>query len=187
MRNIILASRSPRRRELLIQMGFNPKIEESAVDEERFSFSSPADLVTKLSKAKAEAVSKNHRDAVIIGADTVVALDSEIMGKPKSSKHAKEMLKKLSGKTHDVITGFTILDTKTKKEFTKAVKTKVKVRKLTKAEIDQYVKTGLPMDRAGAYGIQDESSIVESISGDYFNVVGLPTDDVLNALKEFKI
>lgn len=187
-KKIILASKSLRRKELLKQMGFKFKVDVSEVDERKFFHSSPVGLVKSLSKAKAEAVSKRYKNAIIISADTLVVLDKEVIGKPKSAKNAKEILRKLSGKTHTVITGFTVLDSKTKKEISKTVATKVKFKKLTEKEISDYIKTGEPMDKAGAYGIQDKAGVfVESISGDYFNIVGLPISAISSVLKDFGI
>ncbi|OGH09055.1 MAG: septum formation protein Maf [Candidatus Levybacteria bacterium RBG_16_35_6] len=188
MRKIVLASKSPRRKGLLKQMGIDFIVDVSDVDEDKFSHSSPVDLVKKISKEKARIVSKRHKDAIIISADTIVVLNGKIIGKPKDKKDAKEILMNLSGKTHIVITGFTILDTKNKKEITKTVKSKVKVKKLSRKEINNYVETGEPLDKAGAYGIQDKGGVlIESVSGDCFNVVGLPIFDLSQSLKKFGI
>jgi len=188
MKNIILASKSPRRKSLLKQIGLNFTVDVSEVDERKFSHSNPVGLAKSLSKAKAEAVFVRHKNAIIISADTLVVLNKEIIGKPKSAKDAEKILKKLSGKTHLVITGFTVLDSKTKKEITKTVKSKVKFKKLTKKEINWYVKTGEPLDKAGAYGIQDKGAIfIEEVEGDFFNVVGLPIFELSESLKKFGI
>ncbi|OGH04538.1 MAG: hypothetical protein A2W22_04705 [Candidatus Levybacteria bacterium RBG_16_35_11] len=181
-KKIVLASKSPRRKELLKQIGLNFTVDISEIDERRFSHSSPLNLVKNLAKAKARIISKKHKDAIIIAADTLVVLNKEIIGKPKSKRDAMQMLKKLNGKTHLVITGFTILDSK--KEITEIVKTKVKFKKMTKKEIDDYVKTGEPLDKAGGYGIQGKGAIfIEGIKGDFFNVVGLPIYALSKALE----
>ena len=181
-KKIDLASKSPRRKELLKQIGLNFTVDISEIDERRFSHSSPLNLVKNLAKAKARIISKKHKDAIIIAADTLVVLNKEIIGKPKSKRDAMQMLKKLNGKTHLVITGFTILDSK--KEITEIVKTKVKFKKMTKKEIDDYVKTGEPLDKAGGYGIQGKGAIfIEGIKGDFFNVVGLPIYALSKALE----
>jgi len=188
MRKIVLASKSPRRKSLLKQIGINFAVDVSEVDEKKFSHSNPVNLAKALSFAKAKIISKKHKNALIIGADTVVVLNREIIGKPKSLKDAREILEKLSRKTHVVITGLTVLDTKTKKHITSAVKTKVKFKNLTKEEVNWYVKTGEPMDKAGGYGIQDKGAVlVESVSGDYSNIVGLPIHKLLENLKKFEV
>ncbi len=148
----------------------------------------PHEMVRKLSREKAEAVVQKHRSGVIIAADTIVLIDGKILGKPKSPAEAKKMLRALSGKSHAVITGYTIIDTAERRMLSKAVETKVYIRKLNTAEIDAYVKSGEPLDKAGAYGIQGLGSVfVEKIEGDYFNVVGLPLSTLAESLKEFGV
>ena len=188
MRKIILASKSPRRRSILNQVGLKFKIDVSQIDERKIYHKSPTQLVKAISKAKANVVSKRHKNAIIIGADTIVVFNKEIIGKPSSRQNAKDILKKLSGEKHTVITGFTILDTSTKKEITKAVKSLVKFKKMSQEEINEYVKTGEPMDKAGGYGIQDKGAVfIEYVVGDYFNVVGLPIFHLAKVLKEFDV
>jgi septum formation protein len=188
MKKIILASKSPRRKNLLKQIGLKFETDVSEIDENKFPHLSPENLAKELSKAKAEKVSNRHKNAIIIAADTLIVLNKEIIGKPKSAKDAVKMLKKLSGKTHMVITGFTVFDTKTKKEITKIVKSKVRFKKMTKEEIDAYVKSGEPMDKAGGYGVQDKAAVfIEEIEGDFFNVVGLPIFSLYQVLKKFDI
>ena len=188
MKKIVLASKSERRKELLGQIGIRPVIDESKIDENKYKFSSPVKLVETLSKVKAKAVSQKYKDAIIIGADTIVVLGNEIIGKPTSLKDAVKILKKLSGKPHLVITGFTVLDTKTKKSVTKAVKTRVIFKKLSEEEIKAYVYSSKVLDKAGAYAIQDKAGMfITGISGDYFNIVGLPIFKLSESLKEFGI
>lgn len=180
---IILASQSPRRQELLKLITNDFEIKVSNVDETLPSGISPKDAVLYLSKIKAEPF-KNDGD-IIIGADTVVALDGKILGKPKNDENAREMLKFLSGKAHSVFTGVTLIKGDITRSF--AVETKVKFFDLTDEEIDEYIKTGEPADKAGAYGIQGYGSLlVEKIDGDYFNVVGLPVSKLARELLAIK-
>ncbi len=141
-----------------------------------------------LSQQKAKAVSERVKHAIIIAADTLVVLNKEIIGKPSSVEQAKKMLKKLSGKTHTVITGFTIIDTASNKTTTKSSQTKVFIRKLSKKEIDAYVKKEQTLDKAGGYAIQGIGSLlIEKIEGDFSNVVGLPLATLYQELKKFGI
>ena len=180
---IILASQSPRRQELLKLITSDFKIKVSNVDETLPDKITPKEAVMYLSKIKAEPFADG--DDIVIGADTVVALDGKILGKPKSEENAREMLRFLSGRTHSVFTGVTLASDKKTKTF--AVETKVKFFELTNEEIDAYIKTKEPFDKAGAYGIQGYGSLlVEKINGDYFNVVGLPVSTLARELKAFK-
>jgi len=167
---IILASASPRRRELLGQIC---DFEVRATDcDESCALTSPEELVCELSKRKAQACRAGTEDTVI-GADTVVALDGEILGKPKDAEDAKNMLRKLSGRTHSVFTGVTVL--KNGGAHTFCERTDVTFYELSEELIDRYVDTKEPYDKAGAYGIQGKGCVlVKGICGDYFNVVGLP-------------
>jgi septum formation protein len=189
MKKIILASKSPRRKELLEQIGLKFVVDISDVDESKLANAAgPSQLAKSLSKAKAEKVSKKYKDAIIIAADTLVVLGKEIIGKPKDKKDAFKMLKKLSSKTHVVITGFTLLSSKSKKAITKTVQSKVKFKKMSDIEIRNYVETGEPMDKAGGYGIQNKGAIfIEKVEGDFFNVVGLPVYCLCCELKKFGI
>lgn len=178
---IILASQSPRRRELmgLITKDFEVKVSE--VDESLPEGISPRDAVMYLSKIKAEPF-KNEQQ-IVIGADTVVAIDNKILGKPKDKQNAFDMLKTLSGKTHSVFTGVTI--TKGESTNTFAVETRVTFFELNDQEILDYIATKEPMDKAGAYGIQGYGSLlVKEIQGDYFNVVGLPISKLNQELQK---
>lgn len=145
-----------------------------------------AKLVTNLAYEKAAAVAKKHK-GLIIGADTVVVLNQRVLGKPDSRADAVRKLKMLSGKTHEVFTGLAIVSSYSKKIYKAFEVTKVKFRKLMNTEIEFYVKTGSPMDKAGAYGIQDDfgSTFIERIDGDYFNVVGLPLLKTYTGLQKF--
>lgn len=171
MKPIILASKSPRRKELLSLITENFVIRSAEVDESLPDGIGPDKAVEYLSKIKAEPF-KNNED-IIIGADTVVSIDSMILGKPKDRSDAFKMLKMLSGKYHSVFTGVTVI--KPENEFTFSVETRVKFFHLSDREINDYLDTGEPFDKAGAYGIQGKGALlVEKIDGDYFNVVGLP-------------
>lgn len=188
MRKIILASASPRRKALLKQIGLGFEVVVSNFEEKIEGNLKPNKLAEFFSKGKAKDVAKDYEDAIIIAADTFVALNNEIFGKPKTPDLARKMLKKLSEKAHSVITGFTILDTKTKRSITRSIETKVYFKKLTNKEIDEYIKTGEPLDKAGAYAAQEIGSIfVEKIDGDFFNVVGLPIFALTQELKKFGI
>ncbi len=185
---IILASTSPRRKELLQKIGVKFKIKDSDYEENMKENLPPHALAKKLSRGKAEAVAKRHKNAIIIAADTIVVLDQEVMGKPHSPKEAKAMLKKLSGKTNLVITGFTVINTKTNKIISKSIETKVHMKKLNPKIINAYVKSKEPLDKAGAYAIQGLGSIlIDKIEGDYSNIVGLPLAPLVVALKKFGV
>jgi len=177
---IILASASPRRRELLSQIcDFTVKVSDC---DENCSITDPETLVCELSLRKAKAVKAGAED-IIIGADTVVAVDGQILGKPHSQQEAKDMLSALSGKTHSVFTGVTVV--KGEEIHTFAERTDVTFYPLAQELIDRYVASGEPMDKAGAYGIQGKGCVlVQSISGDYFNVVGLPVARLYRVLDQ---
>ncbi len=188
MKKIILASESLRRKKILEQIGLKFSVEKSNYEEKRIADSPPSEIVEFLSLEKANLLAVKYEDAIIIAADTLVVLNGEILGKPKSEEDARDMLRKLRNKTHTVITGFTVLDTKSGREVTKHVETKVKFKDLSEMEISAYVETGEPMDKAGGYGIQDKGGLfIEEIDGDYFNVVGLPLFAVSETLREFGI
>lgn len=185
--DIILASGSPRRRELLTQMGLDFRVVVSDADETVDSSLPPADQVALISRRKAAAVAAEvHSDALIIAADTIVAFEGEIMGKPHSEVEATQMLSALQGKTHQVYTGLTLRQGA--KVVTETECTAVTFRPMSQAEIKAYVSTGEPMDKAGAYGIQGLGGVfVEGIRGDYFNVMGLPICRLGTALQSFGV
>jgi len=167
---IILASGSPRRRELLAMAGFSFEVINADVDETADPSLTPAELVAHLSEKKAAAISE---DAVVIGADTVVAIDGLILGKPKNDDDAFAMLKRLQGRAHTVYTGVTVTSSLFKQGFVES--TKVFMRSLSDEEIREYIATGEPRDKAGSYGIQERGAVlIERVEGDYFTVVGLP-------------
>lgn len=182
MTQLILASGSPRRKELLEQIGVSFTVKVSHADETIPSGMTPEEAVMHLASIKAVAVAANHKDSFIIGADTVVILDGEILGKPKDSKEAKRMLQSLSGRTHAVCTGVAIR--RGKDEYLFYEKTNVTFWELTEEEINGYLETGEPFDKAGAYGIQGAGAIlVKKIDGDYFSVVGLPISSLYRHLR----
>ena len=186
MKKVILASKSPRRKSILEQVGLKFSIVASDFDETKIKFKTPQEMVKKLSFEKAKIVATKYPKTVIIGADTTVIFKKEIIGKPKSKQDAIRILKLLSGNTHEIVTGFTVMEGK--KSITGHVVSKAKFKKLSDAEIRAYVATNEPMDKAGGYGIQDKGGLfIESITGDYFNVVGLPIFAVSKALKEFGV
>ena len=186
--NIILASNSPRRRELLSGLGLEFDVIGDSTPEPKNSGLSPFEMVCELAKFKCENVLSTLPDdfsGIVIGADTVVAIDDAILGKPKDEEDALDMLLRLSGNMHQVYTGVCVKDSFGKKEKVFYEKTEVFFKKLDINEIKDYINTGEPMDKAGAYGIQNLGSLfVEKINGDYFNVVGLPVSHLGEVLKK---
>jgi septum formation protein len=188
MRKIILASASPRRKELLQKIGLKFEVDASNCAEEIDPALKPDEIARRISVAKTKSVAARHQDAVVIAADTIGVIGKKLLGKPHTAVEARKMLAQISGKSHEVITGFTVLDTATNKIVSGAVSTRVYIKKLTPQEIDAYVATGEPLDKAGAYGIQGLGAvIVEKIEGDYYNVVGLPLSALAEVLREFGI
>ena len=188
MKTIILASASPRRKELLQRIGLKFKVDPSNYEENISSELEPHELAQSLSLEKAKLIAEKHMNALVIAADTFIVFEGKILGKPRTETEAKEMLETISGRQHSVITGFTIIDTENNKALSKAVETKVYIRKLSSNEIDAYVESKEPLDKAGAYAIQGLGSvIVEKIEGDYFNVIGLPLSALAETLKEFGV
>jgi septum formation protein len=187
-KKIILASRSPRRQILLRQIGLEFIVQESGVDEDFEHIQAPLDHVKILSHRKAVEVGKNIENGFVIGADTIVELDGNILGKPADEKDAINMLRTLSGRTHRVFTGFTILDRPSNLALTDHAVTDVTFRLLTNDEIEEYVRSGSPMDKAGAYGIQDDygAVFVEKIDGCFYNVVGFPLAKFYLAMQQFQ-
>ncbi len=188
MRRIVLASGSPRRKMLLEQIGLKFEIVKSDFKEKVNSSMEPGELVKFLSMQKAKIVGSKYKNSIIVAADTIIVLNNEIIGKPKTEKEAIKILRLLSGKAHTVITGLTVLDSTNNKAVTKSVETKVFFRKLKSSEIENYIKLENTLDKAGAYGIQGIGSLlIEKIEGDYFNVVGLPLSTLHETLKNFGV
>ena len=194
MKKIILGSASPRRRELLSQIGVSFEVRTSG-REEIYHSVIPEEIVRELALMKAENVAGDltdeqneaPKDTIVIGADTIVVLDGKILGKPVDEKDAADMIGALQGRSHEVYTGVAILDYDSQGEknvSVHAVGTKVYVNPMDEAEISTYIDTGEPMDKAGAYGIQGRfAAYIDRIEGDYYNVVGLPVSYVYQALK----
>ncbi|ENK0839302.1 Maf-like protein [Clostridium botulinum] len=192
MENIILASASQRRQELLKRILENFQIIVSDFDESSIPFKNNIpSYVMNLAEGKARSVSKKIMDQdnnLIIGCDTIVAFNNRILGKPKDKKDAFEMLQALSGNEHEVYSGLAILDVKSNKIIKDFVCTKVKFSKLSSVQMEKYINTGDPMDKAGAYGIQGKAGVfVENINGCYYNVVGLPLNKLNSMLMEMGV
>jgi nucleoside triphosphate pyrophosphatase len=180
---LILASKSPRRRYLLEQAGLEFSVIPSNIDESRISQSSPEAYVRILSEAKADSVSQKYPEKWVIGADTIVLNNGDILGKPESKDDARTMLQRLSGQTHQVLTGYTIVCKAKNKKFSETVKTDVRFKYLSDEEIEWYIHTGEPFGKAGSYAIQGIGTfLVKSIHGSYTNVVGLPVCEVIKFL-----
>lgn len=175
MKRIILASTSPRRREILENAGIPFEVIPGNYEEDMTLDLQPDELVKLLAKGKAHDVAKNLNEGIIIGADTFVMIDGKKMGKPKSENDAQNMLKYLSGNHSSVFTGMCVIDLESGKEYCESTEIKVKFREITDEEINWYISTGEPMDKAGAYALQGKASLfIEGIEGDYWALVGLP-------------
>lgn len=183
---LILASSSPRRQELLKQVKIPFEIRTANIDETQITTTDPVEKVVELAKLKGLAIPINLNSEVILSADTVVAFNNEIFEKPKNKQEAYEMISNFSGQTHDVYTGVMIRSNE--KETVFVEQTKVEFWPLSDEEIESYISTKDPYDKAGGYGIQSIGSIfVKQIEGDYFNVMGLPISKVVRELKKFNI
>jgi septum formation protein len=182
MEHLILASSSPRRKELLENIHLSFEVSSSDVDESFSKTLSPDVVVKLLAERKAKAVAANYPTAFVLGADTIVVLEGTVLGKPNDEVEAADMLRRLSGKTHEVYTGVAIVSPKDSFSFYE--KTTVTFWELTETEINMYVSSGEPLDKAGAYGIQQLGSfLVKEIQGDYFSVVGLPIARTVRELR----
>ena len=180
---LILASRSPRRCDLLKQVGLDFDVIPSGVEEDSIQGESPHEHVLRLAEAKAKDVGRRCPNCWVIAADTIVYINSSILGKPGNRDEAIEMLHCLSGKEHWVLTGFSVRHFEKGRADRQAVQTAVKVKTLTPAEIEWYIQTGEPFDKAGGYAIQGIGSfMIESIRGSYTNVVGLPLSELIQML-----
>ncbi len=180
---LILASKSPRRRYLLNQAGLHFKVVPSSFNEEEIAFTDPVDYVAILSRAKAAHVARDYPANWIIGADTIVFMGGKVLGKPKGRDAARRMLQQLSGQTHQVYTGYTICCLDRKKSHTDTICTDVTFKHLSDDEIEWYIHTDEPFDKAGAYAIQGLGTfLVKRINGSYTNVVGLPVCEVIEQL-----
>lgn len=186
MKKIVLASASPRRREILENAGLSFRVFVCDADEDRVDKAIPPNMyVQELALLKAGEASKHDLgDTLVISADTIVYLDGEILGKPASEEDAKRMLLALSGREHSVFTGICVTRTRDLFSVCASVETKVHFKELSEEEIDAYIATGEPMDKAGAYGIQGRAAVfADRIDGDFLNVVGLPVSKLYDILK----
>ena len=183
--SLILASSSPRRRELLAMLGIAFEVIPPHIEEEEIDGESPREHVARLSQAKAKEVGRTvKKDRWILGADTIVFIDGEVLGKPQTGAEANCMLKKLSGREHTVMTGFFIYHPELNQSAGTVVESKVAIKKLTDNEIEGYIKTGEPFDKAGAYAVQGIGMfMIEKVFGSHTNVIGLPVCEVVSALK----
>ena len=180
---LILASQSPRRRYLLEQAGLSFAVIPSSFDEDSIQLTDPVRYVKTLARAKADDIASQHPDSWVIGADTIVTIDHDILGKPQNPAEAHRMLAQLSGQSHDVYTGYAIVCQKRQICVNAAVRTDVQFKELNAAEIEWYIQTGEPFDKAGAYAIQGMGTfLVRRINGSYTNVVGLPVCEVIEDL-----
>lgn len=180
---LILASASPRRAALLTEAGISFEVCVADVDERALPGETPGEMVARLAQLKAERVAASHSGRLVLAADTVVVLDGEALGKPVDADHAKAMLRRLSGRPHEVLTGFCLAGGEGP-VIIRTVSTRVFFRELGDGEIERYVASGIPLDKAGAYGIQADSfCMVSRIEGSYSNVVGLPMTEVLAGLE----
>ncbi len=182
---LILASKSPRRRYLLRKAGLAVTVVPSRIDEETLPVSAPETYARRLAHAKATEVSTRYPESWVIGADTIVLIDGIILGKPESHEDARKMLERLSGKIHQVLTGYAICCRQKNRVFSETIRTDVRFKTLSPEEIEWYIQTKEPFDKAGGYAIQGIGAfMVKSINGSYTNVVGLPVCEVMTFLLE---
>lgn len=184
---MILASKSPRRKEILESIGFNLNIKSEEIDEVS-SKDEVIDKIKDIAFQKVEAVAKKFPNEYVVGADTIVELDGKIIGKPKNEKEAFQILKSLSGKSHNVVTAYSFININKGIEIVDYSITKVYFKELSEELIKWYIESKEPMDKAGAYGIQDKGAIfVEKIEGDFFTVMGFPIEKFMSKLSEIGI
>ncbi|MFQ5605542.1 MAG: Maf family protein [bacterium] len=185
-KKLYLASKSPRRAQLLKLIGLPFEVIDSHYDESDETYTIPEVQVMELAQKKAVKVAENIKEGLIVGADTVVVLENDILGKPAHADEALKMLLQLSGRTHTVYTGFALVDKPSEMMHSDFQRTRVTFRKIHQHEIEHYIKTDNPLDKAGAYGIQDKSAIfVEKIDGCFYNVVGFPLTKFYLSLSAF--
>jgi septum formation protein len=183
--HLILASKSPRRRYLLQQAGLKFEVIPSSIDESSITRTEPVEYVRALSLAKANDIAEHYPDSWVIGADTIVIIENVILGKPNGKASARSMLQKLSGHTHQVYTGFTVIHRTRERQISHTVCTDVTFKALSNDEIEWYIHSDEPFDKAGAYAIQGLGTfLVRSINGSYTNVVGLPVCEIIEILIE---
>lgn len=183
---IVLASASPRRRMLLETVGIPFTVDPSLAAEEPLQTLAPAEYARRLALDKAQAVAERHSRGLVLGADTIVVIDADVLGKPSDAAAAEQMLSRLNGRVHQVITGVALIDAATGRTVQEHEETSVWIRSLSREQIKHYVAGGEPMDKAGAYAIQGRGAmLVERIHGCYFNVVGLPLHRLCRMLEGF--
>lgn len=181
---LILASASPRRRELLASVRLTFEVEASSVEELQRQGEAPETYVRRLAEDKAREVASRHPDAWVIAADTIVFIDGAILEKPRDHEDAVRMLSRIAGRVHEVFTGLTLTNGATDRSYTTVVTTRVKMLNLSPDEIEWYASTGEPMDKAGAYAVQGIGAMfIQSIDGSYTNVVGLPLAELFEMMK----
>ncbi|MDD4357311.1 MAG: Maf family protein [Smithellaceae bacterium] len=184
---LILASASPRRKELLHSVGLKFKIIESDVDESYIAGESPQSHVRRLSRAKAAAIAKQNPKALVLGADTIVVIDDLILGKPKNKKQAREMMQRLNDRRHIVFTGFTIARAFSGLSKTRVIRSAVRFKKISAEEMDWYANCSEPYDKAGGYAVQGMGAyFIKAIHGSYTNVIGLPLCETLEELQKIR-
>lgn len=187
-KKLVLASQSPRRKQLLTDAGIDLLIKPSRIDESQTPFEAPEIYPSKLSTLKAEDVASSYPDSWILGADTIVVINKKILEKPNSRAEAVSMLQQLSNNQHKVYTGICLVNRNKRKKITRTVMTQVFFKNLSPREIDWYINTGEPFDKAGGYGIQDKGAfLIKKIIGSYTNVVGLPVSEIFDLFLELKI
>ena len=185
---IILASASPRRRELLSQLGIAFEVIVPSVDETHLQDEHPPEFYARLSREKALSIAQDHPDCLVIAADTVVVIEEKILGKPQDEDQARAYLRMLRSRVHEVYTGYCLAYVSQDRITTKVVRTTVHFRDMSEEEILWYVATGEPMDKAGAYALQGHgAAFVDRIDGSHTNVIGLPLSDLFSDLKTFDI
>lgn len=188
MKTLILASTSPRRKELMNILQLPFRVEAPGYEEDMTLSMPPVDLAKYLSLGKAQAVAHRHTNAIIIAADSFVIVSNKVLGKPKNAEEAKKMLEIISGTRHTIVTGFTVIDTDTGKIISEGIEATVFFKQLSTREISAYVATKEPLDKAGAYAIQGLGAIfIERIEGDFYGAVGLPIKRVAEIVNQFGI
>jgi len=184
--DIVIASGSPSRRGMLRRLGFKLRMIPSSIPEKHGFTDKPEEFATSLALTKARSVAEKLRSGIVIGLDTVIVHEGEILSKPTNEDDAIEMLKRLSGSTHRILTGIAIMDIETGRQLVDYELSKVKMRKLTEEEIRQYVSTGEPIGKVGAYAIQGAGSVlVDRLDGCYYNIAGLPISKLATMMKSF--
>ena len=187
MRPLILASSSPRRAEILRAVGWPFETHAAGVDEMRLSAEAPEDFVRRLAREKADAVARTRLFGLVLGADTTVVVDGEVLEKPRDEEDARRMLRRLSERWHEVLTGVALVRAETGRAVVGVERTRVRFAAMTDEEVEWHVETGDVLDKAGAYAVQGRAALfIESIEGDYWNVVGLPVRLVYELARGFE-